>query len=499
MGKGVVAAAALACLPLAGCGLVGDLRDAVRGANVREDATVDAAEPPGFDDYLENPGMGWQEGTTLDDPVLPETVSYRRRRYGWSRLNPEEGVYDWSRLDADLAAALAQGKQHSFRIYTMRGEVYGGHLVPGWAIEKGATILASGAPDYSHCVYQREWARFVEALRQRYDGHPVIAFIDISGYGNFNEWSWNEQTTLETGTLDSQARRHLADVFIGGSGIIECRSAGGARERIAYSYPGFQTTQLLMPYAGIAESSAYVAGRRFDIGIRHDCLGSRKHTGGMRRRIGHLMDRTWRQAPIVYEFCAGSLSDRDFMATADRVLRQTHASIVHDNLRGERSRAELARLLRDVGYRFVLTRARLPRVIARGLPFRMSTAWQNLGYAPAYRKMGQRLELHVFLLDQRGEVAEDWRLPADPALWLPADPVSAEAPVHTITATLWTRAERDPGRYTVAVGVIDERTGRPINLAFTGRDEQGRYRLGEIEVSTTLPNQAVAAPARFPS
>ena len=64
--------------------------------------------------------------------------------------------------------------------------------MPEWVLQKGAKILNSGEPDYSNCRYQEEWGKFVAELIARYDGNPDIAFIDISGYGNFSEWSWRD-------------------------------------------------------------------------------------------------------------------------------------------------------------------------------------------------------------------------------------------------------------------------------------------------------------------
>ncbi|MCK6630571.1 MAG: beta-galactosidase [Anaerolineae bacterium] len=218
-----------------------------------------------LDDYLANPGMGWQETQTLDNPSLPETTAYRRSQYSWQDQNPAENSFNWSAVDADIQKMASQGKQLSFRIYTMRGEQWGGHQTPQWVLSKGAVILPSGEPDYSNCVYQAQWAKFVEAMRKKYDGNPTLAFIDISGYGNFNEWSWQEQTNVEEGSLDSQARRRLADMFIGGSGSVQCRNASSQTQSVSYNYPGFQKTQLLMPYAGIQQSLRYVAGRRADV------------------------------------------------------------------------------------------------------------------------------------------------------------------------------------------------------------------------------------------
>ncbi|MFH1999389.1 MAG: hypothetical protein ABIK28_06895, partial [Planctomycetota bacterium] len=160
-------------------------------------------------EYYSNPGMGWQYrgGEYPTNKVVAETVAYAPRAdISWKVLNPAEGVYDWSELDANLNYVVSQGKQFSFRVYTMRGEVYGGHQLPQWVIDKGARIFPDGQVDYANCTYQQEWGKFVNKLIQRYDGNPNISFIDISGYGNFNEWSWQDQTEWDQTWADAYAK-----------------------------------------------------------------------------------------------------------------------------------------------------------------------------------------------------------------------------------------------------------------------------------------------------
>lgn len=442
--------------------------------------------------YIANPGIGWQEVSNPAKPILTETVAYRRSQlpYGWKIFNPAENAYDFSALDADLNAAVALGKQFSFRVYTMRGETYGGHQVPQWVIDKGAVILGTGEPDYSNCVYQAEWAKFVEQLRQRYDGDANIAFIDISGYGNFNEWSWQDQTSWENDymnptTLDGLARKRLADLFIGGaSATHQCRNASGQTETVAYSYPGFQTTQLVMPYAGVQQSTRYVAARRSNVGIRHDSLGSYNHTlrsGAMLDKIGDVITNTWRHAPIVYEF---SNSQSMTISDADTMLKATHGSIVHDNPDGTAGipASQMEDLLRYAGYRFVVRQAEIPPAAIAPGSLNISLTWNNVGYAPAYPRMGQDLQAHFYLTNEDGQAISDWPLTANVADWLPAHPYSVAPPDYTIHQTL-TLPALSSGIYTACVALVDQRTHQSIHLGITGRDAQGRYPLGSITVT----------------
>ncbi|MFN2427536.1 MAG: hypothetical protein ABR587_13930, partial [Candidatus Binatia bacterium] len=378
-------------------------------------AAAATVSPPIVSDYFANPGIGFQAMHNLEAPVLPETVAYRRPQYGWNAQNPAEGVYDWSTIDADMAAAAALGKQFSFRIYTMRGESFGGHKVPDWVVAKGA-VIQGGQPRYSNCIYQQYWADFVEQMRLRYDGNPAIAFLDISGYGNFNEWSWQSQTEWDDDfanptTLDGMARRRLADMFIGGSGTIDCTLAGGGTQSVSYSYPGFQATQLLMPYAGIQQSTRYVASRRSDVGFREDCLGSPDHTDGMLESVGDVIATIWPNAPVVFELCG--IED---LSSALEVLETTHGSVVHEN-NGDNDLDELRNLLRYSGYRFALAEATFPDVSTWTGSIDVETIWRNVGFAPAYPGMGQDFELRFYLLEAGGAVAASWTLPSDPNDW----------------------------------------------------------------------------------
>lgn len=441
-------------------------------------ANAATVQPAVSGDYLVNPGIGFQAMQNLASPVMPETVAYRRPQYGWDAQNPAEGVYDWSAVDADLAAAVALGKQFSFRIYTMRGETFGGHKVPQWVLDEGA-VIQGGQPRYSNCVYQQRWGEFVEQMRLRYDGDPDVAYIDVSGYGNFNEWSWQTQTEWDDDfanptTLDGMARKRLADMFLGGSGTIDCSLAGGGTQSVSYSYPGFQHTQLVMPYAGIQQSTRYVASRRSDVGFRHDCLGSPGHTDGMLDKVGDVIATTWPNAPVVYELCG--VED---LASALDVLGATHGSAVHEN-GGGNDLGELEDLLRHAGYRFALAEATFPDVSLPSGSLDVDLLWRNVGFAPAYARTGQDFEARFYLLEGDGDVAASWTLASDPNDWMPADPVTAAPPDQVVSESLVLPGGLNLAEYTAAVGIVDLRTGEHVRLAHSGTDDENRLPLGTI-------------------
>jgi hypothetical protein len=456
---------------------------------VTPDTTI---TPASLDEYLPNPGIGWQRDT---DPVssrfLPETVTYAYRLdVTWDILNPAEGIYDWTPIDVLLEKAIAEEKQLSFRVFTMAGEIYGGEHVPDWVVEKGAVILPTGDPDYSNCTYQADWGNFVSALLQRYDGNPNIAFMDISGYGDFNEWGWMDQTdwdfvwetnySAETATpytmetLDSQARRRLADMFLGGTfDGHQCSDDSGQVQTVSYAYDGGRKTQLIMPSAGTIQTLQYVLLQRKDIGFRFDCLG--RDASGI---LLYAAD-VWLRAPVVFELCSPDQFD---LAVAQNDLQVMHGSIVHNN-GYELGKLELQQLMNNVGYRYVLEQAEFNSRSYGGGELNLSMLWKNVGSAPSYPRMGQNFQLHLYLMDEKkDEIVVDFPITADISAWLPAKSLNMDAPDNRIDLSLIIPDGTPPGNYAMKVAIVDMRTGKPIQLAFDGVDGNGKYFLHDMEI-----------------
>ena len=449
--------------------------------------------PPVLDGvYLTNPGMGWQQDIKSENrDILPETVAYAvRRDLAWSVLNPAEGIYDWSALDAELTQAMSAGKQYSFRVQTMSGGVFGGARVPEWVLQAGAVILPSGEPDYSNCTFQDKWGEFVNSLAARYDGNPNIAYIDISGYGTFNEWADSDQTQTDPAwetaaathayaasafqSLDGQARRRLADMFIGQSFQQHaCRDHRNQVHRVDYAYSGFQHTQLIMPYSSILQSTQYVAWRRPDVGFRFDCLG-----GGNPDKIIAAAGDTWQRAPVVFELCP---PDDFSLAVARSVLMQAHGSLVHDNF-SALTFDDAKNLMLNVGYRYVLHSATVPETATPGDGLFIRMDWQNTGSAPAYPRMGQQFELHLYLIAADGQAALDGTAPVDVAAWMPAAVPGAVLPDNLVNLTMHLPDGLPAGVYQFEVAIIDLRTGQPVQLGFGQRDASGRYPVAPVQV-----------------
>ena len=98
--------------------------------------------------------------------------------FAWSRLEPEPGLFDWDWLDRAIDTLHAAGLKVVLGTPTA--------TPPKWLVDRDPRMLAIG-PDgrprgfgsrrhycFSSEAYRAECARIVEALAERYGGHPAI-------------------------------------------------------------------------------------------------------------------------------------------------------------------------------------------------------------------------------------------------------------------------------------------------------------------------------------
>lgn len=442
--------------------------------------TVTFTEQPG---YLPNPGIGYQ-GWTYATRQIEETVEYRRGNhpqqggFDWATLNPSQGVYNWAPIDTVLTQVAARGHQLSFRVMTMLGDDFGGHLVPAWAVTAGATIRANGEPDYRTRAYQQHFGTFVDALAARYDGDDRIAFIDISGYGLYNEWQVNTFTDQSAADLegngtsvDARLRRHLVHMFVGGTGTTGVIEANGSEGTMAYSHPGFQQTQLVQPYGGLWSTTRYVAQNYPHVGFRNDALMGPDAQPADFQAIGYGVTDIWRTAPVVFEPIVNAQTSAYPEAAA--AMAAMGASIMHDN---SLPLAGLTGLVAPLGYRYFCSRVEKPVSVSANASFLVRSVWVNRGLARAYPRMGQNFAVCLALADANtGVVASQWVTGWNVSTWLPG-----------VEQNAWDQvtAPGTDGVYTLLIGIREQNSGTRILLPLlTGGRTDRWYPAGTITVT----------------
>lgn len=188
---------------------------------------------------LHNPDKGWYHHL-LDNGV--ETYAIKNDsifssfpgmdhlylRLAWSYLEPEEGKYDWHRIDEVIEKYVPLGYKISFRISSKETGAYPGsvgqqmngvnYATPVWVQKAGAkgTVAVSGnikswTPDWDDPVYLQKLDNFQRAFAARYDGKPYISYIDIGSIGEWGEGHTHFSTKIPPTVYEVKAN---IDVFV---------------------------------------------------------------------------------------------------------------------------------------------------------------------------------------------------------------------------------------------------------------------------------------------
>lgn len=431
--------------------------------------------PQRTDELLANPGMGWQTFHRFADEDanlqgLPSASAYFR--FYWREIEPQDGQIDFARFDALLAHARRAGQKLAFRIMCTGSGDY--MDVPAWLKEQGCPGVefkyggrTHWVPDLASAAFREKHFRLIAELGRRFDGHPDLDLLDLGSVGLWGEWHMSSTTALTTGKAvplpPPEVRLAIIDAW--------CRA-----------FP--QTSKVIL--IGSEEGMAQAVARRY--GWRADCLGD---MGGFSKTWNHMdhfylqqlaktgAEDAWKQGPVAWESCwdmrKWKAEGWDIRAIFDYGLR-CHASYMNNKSAPipDGTRPEVERFLLRLGYRLVARAIEHPASVRAGTPAPVIVTWDNLGVAPPYR------DDHVALRLRRIEAAAA----APPSVvvtetsirgWLPGE--------HRSELTCRLPEGLAPGRYQLALGIVDAARQPAVRLAIVGRDAEGWYPVSAIEIT----------------
>jgi len=455
----------IALLVAIACCVAGPARAAA--ASEADRVTV---RPREIDDALYNPGMGFTTSNCFDGEPSgypKSTIAYWG--WYWNEIEPENGVYRWDKIDEVIEKARARGQRVAIRIMPTNGR--GG--VPQWYRDLGAKGFeytseagpANWMPDHNDPLYVEYMGRLVRAFGERYDGNSDIDHVDIRSLGHWGEWHFYfvDQSLGREIEVEPEVRRALVDMYL----------------------DAFKKTPLVMLIGG-GEELAYAVAN--GAGWRADCLGDLSSGWNhMNDAYQQAIDAAgvedaWKHAPVVFESCWKMQHWADEGWDIEFILNEAlrwHCSIFNNKSSPIPPRwwGAVEDFLRHMGYRFVLRSVSHPAKITAGESLPLECQWDNIGVAPPYRGYVVAWQLRPVRRGAWGEpiVIEDTAQPTDVTTWLPG--------LHDVRLDLTLPAEIQPGRYRLAVALLDPFTREPaVRLAIEGRDAQGWYSLSELEV-----------------
>lgn len=424
-------------------------------------------KPRETDDLLANPGMGWETFHRFADTDkalagLPSSTAYFR--WYWKQLEPEKDQIRWNLIDTTLERCRRAGQKLAFRVMVYgTGRDY--HYSPAWLKEEGYAGFeyrqgnepVHWGPDLDDAEVLERHLMLIQALGERYNGHPDVAHVDLGSVGLWGEW-------------------HMSGTDRQNPSPATCR------EIIDAYFDAFPDTPLVM-LIGPLEQLKYATAK--GAGWRADCLGD---MGGFTSNWSHMRSfypqqieragiaQTWKTAPVAFETCwdmrKWQAEGWDIDYIYDWALEQ-HASYINNKSAPlpEGSRPQVEKMLRRLGYRFVLRSLKHPASVERGGKLSIETTWENVGVAPCYADYVPA----VSLVSGAGERVWVGVLGFSTRQWLPgAFAVSGEPALP---------ADLAPAEYALELSVVHPDTREPVvQLAIEGRTESGWYALSRIAV-----------------
>ena len=416
-----------------------------------------------FNDEPLNSGLNWsEEGPTASRQSqagvdFPRTsISYCR--WFWSAIEPQSGAVRWEILDGALEEARKHGQTLAIRLMPYDEK----HPLPEWYRSSGARRAnkpgdADGEvwqPDFSDPLYLKSWGRLIAAAGARYDGHPYLDTVDISSVGYWGE-GWSPYMP------DFEAQKALIDIY----------------------FDAFRKTPLLMNFdqeRALAHATAKGAGWRLD------CLGDMRTTSNDPYFPPEMLDvypqqvvragiqEVWKHSPVSLETCwvPGHWKEQgwDVDYILEQALRWHVTSVnVKSSAIPKEWKRQFDNFQKKMGYRFLLRRFEYPRTARPGEMMSIQSWWLNAGVAPVYRDY--RLALRLKSDRDTAVIKTDAQL----RKWLPGDAVW--------DGTVYVPIDLPAANYQIAVGILDPGLGKPaIQLAIEGRDPEGWYPVGQVEV-----------------
>ncbi len=433
---------------------------------------------------LGNPGMGWilfyydngldaygnrlSSTDTVDDFPGLTTVYFR---IPWAYLEPEENVFAWSLIDGPAQRWIQKGKKIALRVTCCEGG--NRFATPEWVHQAGATgywfecgqgVVAHGSlwePDYNDPIFLAKLDRFVEALAQRYDGHPSVASVDVGSFGIWGEghnfWSTKKDYDAETvfRHLDLYKRHFKKTLLLANDAYID---HGRGERTIEYA-------------------------RKLGLGFRDDSI--LVEPGDRIYFTAHLAQGFWEKTPVTLESQHYGMSVKDGVwADGDgyrAAMEDYHASYMGIHWYPREFYAANKALVDTInlrlGYRLLPSRLRWTKTVQRQTDFKIEMRWANLGVAPCLP--GGHIALT--LKDSNGGIHAVFVVTEFNVCDLPPGKIG-EPKFREIAATFRTAITLGRGEYSVFVSVGDQLGTPEIALPLEDGDGARRYRLGAVEV-----------------
>jgi hypothetical protein len=402
---------------------------------------------------LANPLKGWCPYTDAGPIRQPYSMVYLY--VSWKELEPEEGRYAFERWERrDWSVHEAEGKHIVLRPYIDYPSKPSG--LPDWLNGKVKVTPyqdhgGGASPDYDDPRVVVGMERLIMTMGQRYDENPRVAFVELGLLGFWGEWhTWPQDALYAKPETERRVLEAYRRAFP--NKILMARSARGHAG--AQPWLGFHD-DLFPEDTDNGKDWSFLAGLRRAGRAgnwERGAIGGEMVPGQAPRWLGDGFEQTVQMAERGHFSWIGPYCPALANSRAPEFQRRSET------------------LVRRMGYQFRLTEVRHPAIVARGEALRVTIQGENEGVAPFYYPW----KVEVALIDKAGKLAARLPLNCDIRSWRPGAFATEDRFEVAVV----------PGRYEVALGVLDPWTGRPaIRFANKLPTREGWTVLSELVVA----------------
>lgn len=414
-----------------------------------------------IDEPLSNPFKGFAPWIGVNNSTFDTKL--QTATFPWNEIEVSKGNYNWNNLEKNWGNIVSTGKRVGFRI---SAAIPGNkdHIdIPQYLVDEGVQLSSylidnkeGLAPDWDDPKFLNAHKLFLKALGERYDTDPRVAWIDIGSYGFWGEWHvWMNDSLEATDQTKLTILEHYFDAF--------------------------PTKPLVIAFDDdLATKTVIDTGH----GIRNDCLGTKEsndwYETSMNNIDPNLSDRIWKTSIITGEFCGSNYGA--VQGTTVRFdlnynfIKKHHWSWIGSaggaiNPINDQHRADLDKLHKTLGYRYVLKDFVYEDHTNAGSTVEFSIEIDNVGVAPFYFKW----PVEIYLIDSNSNYEYVEEQSIDIRSWFPG--------TNTAFGKINIPDSINDGIYEIRIGIIDPLTNLPgIMFANKGKDSKGRYLLGKLVV-----------------
>ena len=333
---------------------------------------------PMIDNDITNPDRGFYRWNGNEMAPYPSIDRYAR--YNWTVFETSEGVYNFSSLYNEAAAAYADSDGRGTFGLAFRCVVEGvDHAYPAYLDTKMTSWYSNNKkcwiPDWNNPYFIARHDSLVANLGRAFNKDPRIGFIEIRTYGNWGEWhlsGFETQPAPLTG-ITTATIQHIIDVFV----------------------KAFPDKQLIMmsDNVGGLQYAMSKTGLKYPIGWRRDswCNSGFNNVSSTSSTAWPLAKDRWKTAPVIIEGYGNT--GMTYSLGLQQVIDYHISGIGNGNFGTGLSWSSMstdAQLTminssKTAGYRYILRDVTTPSIFVPGQSVRFVANWSNVGVAPAYR------------------------------------------------------------------------------------------------------------------